>query len=826
MSAGVVEAFHQSCLIFAAMTISYKWLMDYFATPIAHDKLSLILNSIGLEVEGYEEYQEIKGNLAGLITGEVLTVDKHPNADRLSVTTVNIGAEHPLQIVCGAPNVAAGQKVIVAPIGTTIYPATGDPITMKAAKIRSIESHGMICADDEIGLGADHSGIKILDAATPVGIPVASLFEPYDDHIIDIGLTPNRSDAMSHLGVARDVCSWLNHHEGTSIQPIIQLKNEIPATGVACPIEVIIENTADCPRYTGILINDVTVSDSPKWMQQRLKAIGQRSINNIVDITNYILHDTGQPLHAFDADQIKGGKVRIKNLPAGTAFIGLDEKERKLEAGDLMICDNESNPMCMGGVFGGKGSGVTEATKNIFLESAWFHPVSIRKSSFKHQLRTDAAMHFEKSVDIGQTLEVLKKATLLMGEFAGGKTSTDAVDVYPTPNNKPVIRLEHAYVQKMSGKAYDKQTVKNILLRMGFGLLEEDEASITVNTPTHKTDVSIPADLIEEIMRIDGFDNIEIPTSIRISPSVSSGNRDYPLREKLSGILAGIGFNEMLNNSITHSANYSEEEMGRAVKMLNNLSSELDTLRLTMLETGLQTLARNLNHRNDNIRLFEFGKTYSKNETAYFEDDHLALFTAGKINEVSWNKAAEEADLFYLKGVIKSLQVQSGIEKIKFDVETSSRFEYALTGTAGKIKVLTIGKPSAEMLKKFDIRVPVWFADIHWSNWLKAGEKNTIRYKEISKFPAVQRDLSFVADKNVTYGDIEKLLNALSIPQLRNYRLFDVFKSEKLGKDKQSLAMNFTFLDDSKTMKDEDIDKMMAKITSNIEKNLLAEIRK
>lgn len=800
--------------------------MDYFATPIAHEKLSLILNSIGLEVEGYEEHQEIKGNLAGLVTGEVLTVDKHPNADRLSVTTVNIGGEHPLQIVCGAPNVAAGQKVIVAPIGTTIYPTTGDPITMKAAKIRSIESHGMICADDEIGLGADHSGIKILDASTPVGIPVANLFEPYEDYIIDIGLTPNRSDAMSHLGVARDVCSWLNHHEGTSIQPIIRLKNEIPATGVACPIEVIIENTADCPRYTGILINDVTVSASPKWMQQRLKAIGQRSINNIVDITNYILHDTGQPLHAFDADQIRGGKVRIKNLPAGTAFIGLDEKERKLEAGDLMICDNDSNAMCMGGVFGGKGSGVTDSTKNIFLESAWFHPVSIRKSSFKHQLRTDAAMHFEKSVDIGQTLEVLKKATLLIGEFAGGKTSTDAVDVYPTPNNKPVIKLEHAYVQKMSGKSYDKQTVKNILLGMGFGLLEEDEASITVNTPTHKTDVSIPADLIEEIMRIDGFDNIEIPTSIRISPSVSSGNRDYPLREKLSGILAGIGFNEMLNNSITHSANYSEEEMGRAVKMLNNLSSELDTLRLTMLETGLQTLARNLNHRNENLRLFEFGKTYSKNETAYFEDDHLALFTAGKINEDSWNKQEEEADLFYLKGVIKSLQVQSGIDKVKFDVESSSRFEYALTGYAGKLKVVTIGKPSAEMLKKFDIRVPVWFADIHWSNWLKAGDKNTIRYKEISKFPAVQRDLSFVADKNVTYGEIEKLLNALSIPQLRNYRLFDVFKSEKLGKDKQSLAMNFTFLDDSKTMKDEDIDKLMAKITTNIEKNLQAEIRK
>jgi len=800
--------------------------MEYFASPIPHDKLSLILNSIGLEVEGYEEYQEIKGNLAGLVTGEVLSVEKHPNADRLSVTAVNIGGENPLQIVCGAPNVAAGQKVIVAPIGTTIFPTSGDPITMKAVKIRSIESHGMICADDEIGLGSDHSGIRVLDANTPVGIPVANLFEPYDDHVIDIGLTPNRSDAMSHLGVARDVCSWLNHHEGTSIQPISRLDNSIPSTGQACPIEVIVENKVDCPRYTGILINGVTVGASPKWMQQRLKAIGQRPINNIVDITNYILHDTGQPLHAFDADQIKGGKVRIKNLPAGSAFLGLDDKERKLEAGDLMICDDESNPMCMGGVFGGKESGVSEKTKNIFLESAWFHPVSIRKSSFKHQLRTDAAMHFEKSVDIGQTLEVLKKATLLIQTAAGGAINSEPVDVYPIPKTQPVIELGYSYLQKMSGKAYEKQTAKNILLGMGFQLVDENAETITVETPTHKTDVTIPADLVEEIMRIDGFDNIEIPSSITISPSVSSGSRDYPMREKLSGILAGIGFNEMLNNSITHSANYTEEEMGRAVKMLNNLSSELDTLRLTMLETGLQTMARNLNHRNDNLRLFEFGKTYAKNESSYFEDDHLALFTAGKVNEKSWNKAEEDANLFYLKGVINALQVQSGIEKIKFSAEASDRFDDALIGTAGKLKVLTIGKPSEAMLKKFDIRVPVWFADIHWNNWLKAGEKNVIRYREISKFPAVQRDLSFVADNSITYSEIEKLLNALSMPQLKSYRLFDVFKSEKLGKDKQSLAMNFTFLDDEKTMKDEEIDKMMAKITSNIEKTLLAEIRK
>ena len=800
--------------------------MDYFQNPVPHNKLSLILNSIGLEVESYEEYQEIKGGLLGLVTGEVCTVEKHPNADRLSVTTVKIGDGEPLQIVCGAPNVAVGQKVIVAPVGCTIYPTAGDPITMRAAKIRSVESMGMICAEDEIGLGTDHNGIKILAAGTPVGIAVADLFEPYSDHVISIGLTPNRSDAMSHLGVARDVCNWLNHHEGTALKPIIKLNNEIVKVDKPCAIEVIIENTVDCQRYAGAHIHDVEIKDAPKWIQQRLKAIGQRPINNIVDITNYILHDTGQPLHAFDADKIKGDVVRIKNLEEGTKFVSLDEKERKLSAGDLMICDAESSPMCMGGIFGGVNSGVSTDTKNIFLESAWFHPVAIRKSSFKHQLRTDAAMHFEKSVDIGQTVDALKKAALLICEFGGGEINTDLIDVYPNPSAQPTVALTYSYLNKMSGKVYEKEQAKNILLGMQFIILEETNESIVVQVPTYKTDIRIPADLVEEIMRIDGFDNIVIPSSINITPAVSTGNRDYALREKLSGVLCGMGFNEMLNNSITHSANYSEEEMKVAVKMLNNLSSELDMLRLTMMETGLQTIARNLNHRNDNLLVFEFGKTYSKQHGKHVEDDHLALFTAGKASETSWNKQEENADIFYLKGVIHALQIQSAIPQINYKVEERSRFEYCINGYASDKLIVSIGKPSSEMLDKTDIRVPVWFADIHWQNWMQSGNTKNIRYREISKFPLVQRDLSFVANKDVTFEDIDRLLESLSIKQLKNYRLFDIFKSEKLGNNKQSMAMNFTFLDETKTMKDDEVDKIMGKITRGIEENLKAEIRK
>lgn len=808
------------------MTISYKWLMDYFSQDIESEKLMKILNSIGLEVEGFESYQEIKGNLSGLVTGEVLTVEKHPNADKLSVTTVNIGLENTLQIVCGAPNVAVGQKVIVAPVGTTIYPSAGEPLTMKAMKIRGIESNGMICADDEVGLGTDHSGIRILDSSVEIGKPVSELFNPYSDYVIEIGLTPNRSDAMSHLGVARDICAYLNHHEGLSISPIIKQKNELIATGTSCPIEVIIENTDACPRYTGILISDVTIASSPKWMQERLKAIGQRPINNIVDITNFILHDVGQPLHAFDADKISGGKVRIKNLASGTIFKSLDDKERKLDAEDLMICDNDSSPMCIGGVFGGLESGVSESTKNIFLESAFFNPVSIRKTSFRHHLRTDAAMHFEKSVDIGQTLEVLKKATNLICENAGGKVESDPTDQYPAPKEQPVVTLLYSYLKKMSGKIYEETTVHQILAGLGFIIKNENEESITVQAPSHKTDISIAADLVEEIMRIDGFDNIEIPTMISISPSISGENKDHQLREKLSGLLVGQGFNEMLNNSITHSANYTEEEMQGAVKMLNNLSAELDTLRLSMLETGLQTVARNLNHRNENLKLFEFGKTYSRINNKFSEETHLALFTTGNITEVAWNKKSEPANLFYVKGLMQSIQQQSGIKNLVFTETNHPRFEYLIEGKIAQETLIVIGKPSEQTLKKFDIRVPVIYADIHWDRWLAAGSKENLRFKEIGKFPAVLRDLSFVIDKKVKFEEIEKVLTSLSLKHLKSYKLFDIFESEKLGIDKQSIAMNFLFQDESKTLTDEEIDKWMHKIARNIESNLQAELRK
>ncbi len=800
--------------------------MEYFSEPIPHDKLSLILNSIGLEVESYEHYQEIKGGLSGLVVGEVLTVEKHPNADRLSVTTVNVGQGDPLQIVCGAPNVAVGQKVIVAQVGVTIYPTAGDSLTMKAAKIRSVESQGMICAEDEIGLGTDHNGIKILPENTEVGKAAADLFEPYEDHVISIGLTPNRSDAMSHYGVARDICAWINHHEEKEIAPTIKRKAILPKIGNACPIEVIIENQTDCPRYCGVWIENVTVGPSPNWMQKRLKAIGQRPINNIVDATNYILHDLGQPLHAFDADKIKGNQIRVKNLAKGTPFSGLDEKERKLEEGDLMICDGDSNPLCMGGIFGGIESGVTETTKSIFLESAWFNPICIRKSSYKHLLRTEAAMHFEKSVDIGATFEVLQKAAQLIADVSNGNLNTEAVDHYPGIKEKIQIELPFEYVQKLSGKSYERKTISKILSSLGFTLTKETDSGITVEVPTHKTDVSIAADLVEEIMRIDGFDNIQIPTSIQITPSVSSGSKDANMREKLSQTLVGAGFNEMLNNSITHSQYYNENERIETVRLLNNLSAELDTLRFSMLETGLQTVARNLNHRNSDLKLFEFGKIYKKPKDRYLEEDRLTLFTTGKDHPISWNKPQNDSNLFYLKGILQLLADHSGMGAFQLQAIENSKYSYVLEVYAQGQVVGEIGKPSESVLKQFDIKVPVWFLDIRWNTWLQLAEAVKLRYREIAKYPVVERDLSFILEDSTRYAEIEKLLTSMSIPQLKEYRLFDIFKSEKLGKGKQSMAMSFSFQDEEKTMKDQEIDSIMQQIAKGFEKQLNAELRK
>ena len=541
------------------MTISYKWLSEYLPVTVEPERLSRILTSIGLEVEGMEHYEEVKGGLKGLVIGQVVSTTKHPNADKLTLTEVSTGNGELLQIVCGAPNVAPGQKVVVATVGTTIYPINGDPLTMKVAKIRNVESYGMICAEDEIGLGTSHAGIMVLPEDARVGSRAADYFQPYDDYVYHIGLTPNRMDAMSHWGVARDVCAYLTHHDKKDIRPKLPNGNGFKIDNQSLPIQVSIENTVACPRYSGVSIANITVGESPRWLQQKIRAIGLRPINNIVDITNYIQHETGQPLHAFDADAITGRKVIVRNMAEGSRFITLDEKERILSSEDLMIC-NEKEGMCIAGVFGGLHSGVVGTTRNIFLESACFNPLSIRKTSFRHGLRTDAASRFEKGTDISATVNVLKRAANMIGEICGGEIASEIVDVYPKPKEKTSVAIKYHYLKKLSGKNYHPDAVKNILVTLGFEVLKEGIDELRVAVPYNKPDISLPADLVEEILRIDGLDNVPIPEAITITPSIESNYAGEVLKEKISTLLVGQGFNEILTNSITNAAYFSEEE--------------------------------------------------------------------------------------------------------------------------------------------------------------------------------------------------------------------------------------------------------------------------
>jgi phenylalanyl-tRNA synthetase beta chain len=810
------------------MTISYKWLLDYLPVELDPESISSILNSIGLEVEKLEKYEEVKGGLAGLLIGEVLHTEKHPNADKLTLTRVNIGSGEPLSIVCGAPNVAAGQKVLVAPVGATIFPITGDPLTMRVAKIRGAESHGMICAEDEVGLGSSHEGIMVLDPSAIPGTSAAAYFAPYEDHIFEIGLTPNRSDAMSHLGVARDICAYLSHHEHKSHTVRSPYpKEELKPSENRLNITVSVEDAKGCPRYSGLALTGVKIAPSPAWLAKKLKAAGIRPINNIVDITNFVLHETGQPLHAFDADRISNAAVIVKKLPSGTSFLSLDDKERKLDGGDLIICGGNSEPMCIAGVFGGKYSGVTDSTTNIFLESAFFDPGMIRRTSFRHNLRTDAATHFEKGIDIGNTVNVLKRAAQLIIDLAGGQIASGIIDVYPVPAEQKTITTSYSYLRKISGKAYDAETVKDVLLSLGFGLDNETAEEITVRVPLHKTDVSLPADIAEEVMRIDGFDNIAIPASITITPSTEENLLQPALKEKISNVLAGMGFFEIMNNSITNSAFLTEEESVTAVKMMNNLSAELDSMRVSMLETGLQTVLHNLNRKNNNLRLFEFGKTYSTSGAGnYNEVEHLALFISGRTREENWHIKKENADIYYLKGVVQALLTQLGILDLTFEPGENTRLEEHLQIRSGNTLIASIGRVSSALISRFDIKQEVYVADILWENCTKLAEKIRLSYKEIPRFPAVQRDLAFVVDRHLIYSKVEETVKLTRIPRLKQINLFDVFESEKLGAGKKSMALSFTFLDEEKTLTDKDIDEMMQKIIVTFEKELNAEIRK
>ncbi len=807
------------------MTISYKWLHEYLPVQVEPERLSRILTSIGLEVESMDAYEEMKGGLKGLVIGEVVSCEKHPDADKLKLTTVNVGSGEPLQIVCGAPNVAVGQKVVVAIIGTTIYPLSGDPLTMKKVKIRGVESNGMICAEDEIGMGNSHNGIMILKEDAKAGTPAADYFEIYTDWVIEIGLTPNHMDAMSHIGVARAVIAYLNFHDKKQYVLKTPFSNTFKPDNKSLPITVKIENAEACQRYAGVSISNISVKESPVWMQQRLKAIGLRPINNIVDITNYILHETGQPLHAFDADAITGAEVIVKNMPEETVFVTLDEKERKLSAEDLMIC-NKEEAMCIAGVFGGTKSGVKETTKNIFLESAWFNPVTIRKTSFRYNLRTDAATRFEKGIDISNTVHVLKRAALLIKELGGGEIASDVVDVYPKPKEKTQIAIKYHYLKKISGKNYHPDTVKKIFESLGFEIMKENIDELWVAAPLSKPDMELPADLAEEIMRIDGLDNVEIPTSITISPSTESDFTAFAYKEKISNSLTGQGFYEIFTNSIANSAWYNEEVLVTTVKMLNNLSAELNVMRPSMLETGLQCISFNLNRKNNNLRLFEFGKTYRTSEVGkYFETDHLAIYTSGN-NDTSWKQKTAATDVYFLKAVVNGILQQAGLNA---ETELKDKERGFSSGIQYRIKkqvVAEIGFVDADQLKQFDIKQPVYFADINWNILTQHAAKAKLEYKEISKFPAVERDLAIVIAKAVTYAEVEKTIFNAKVSRLKSVSLFDVFESEKIGAGKKSMALNLIFQDEEKTLTDIETEKMMSTLIQSLEKQIDAEIRK
>ena len=812
------------------MTISYKWLCEYLPGSILSsvnpERLSSILTSIGLEVESLEKFEEIKGGLKGLVIGEVLDVAQHPNADKLRLTKVDIGNGEPLKIVCGAPNVAPGQKVIVASIGTTIYPVNGDPLTMKLAKIRGEESNGMICAEDEIGIGSSHAGIMVLPNDVKPGMAAADYFHPYEDWVYEIGLTPNHMDAMSHWGVARDVCAYLSHHDGKQVRAKLPASDLFKIDNNSVPVSVAVENTVGCPRYSGVSIANVSIKESPQWLQQKLKAIGLRPINNIVDITNFIQHETGQPLHAFDADEIRGKKIVVQNLPEGTPFITLDEKERKLSKEDLMICDSKGG-ICIAGVFGGLHSGVTGSTKNIFLESACFDPVTIRKTSFRHNLRTDAATRFEKGTDISNTVTVLKRAASMIKEICGGEIASEIIDVYPQPKEKIQVGLKYAYLKKLSGKSYQPVAVKNILTSLGFEIISDTSDEIKVAVPYHKTDISIPADLVEEVLRIDGLDNVAIPESITISPAVEKNYLAETYREKVAGYLVGLGFNEIMTNSITNSAYFSEDELKTTVKMLNNLSADLNVLRPSMLETGLESIAYNLNRKNNNLRFFEFGKTYSTSAPGkYIETEHLCLYLTGNTHENSWRNKGQKADFYLLKGISANILQLLGASLPVFKPLQHAKFESGLEGNTGKQNVLQLGIVSKKMLNRFDIKQPVMFAVFNWEIVIEQKDADKTIFREIPKFPSVQRDLAIVVPRQLPYETVEQTVKKIKLDKLRDIRLFDIFESEKIGEDKKSMAISFTFSDEEKTLTDKEIDSFMTRIINTFEKDLEADVRK
>ena len=808
------------------MKISYNWLKQFLQVDWEENKTSELLTDLGLEVEGIETKESIKGSLEGILVGEVLTCVQHPNADRLKITTVDLGTGDPVQIVCGAPNVAAGQKVPVATIGTTLYDDKGVGFKIKKGKIRGEESHGMICAEDELGLGTSHDGILILNKKLKVGTPAAEVFNIETDQVFEIGLTPNRADAMSHYGVARDFRAGLIQH-GINLELITPSVSDFHVEQRRLRIDVEVENKDLAPRYCGISIVDVEVKDSPEWIQNRLKSIGITPKNNIVDITNYVLHELGQPLHAFDASKIKGNKVIVKTLAQGTKFTTLDEVERELHSEDIMICDSESNPLCIAGVFGGINSGVSEKTTSIFLESAYFNPVSIRKTAKRHALNTDASFRFERGIDINFTKYALKRAAILIKEYANGKIASDVIDFYPEKIEDFQVFLSYESAFRLIGQEIDKETIKNILASLEIKISSETEGGLGLTIPSYRVDVQREADIIEEILRVYGYNNIKFSHKLNTSISFDS-NKDISLENIVANQLTTLGFNETMANSLTKEEYSSFSENLKSefnVTMLNPLSNDLKVMRQSLLFSGLESISYNLNRKNNSLKLYEFGKTYHKYEKGYQEDKHLTIFVSGARTKDSWTSLTQNSEFFYLKGIVMSILERIGVTNIKTSPVKSDVFSEGIVLSLGKNKLVEFGVIKKKILKEFGIKQEVLFADFDWTSILSISGKKKIKVSMLPKFPSVKRDLALLLDEKITFKEIYDLAFQSERNLLKDLGLFDVYEGDKLPEGKKSYAVSFVLQDNNKTLEDRQIDKIMQKLQQSFEKNLGAVLR-
>lgn len=821
------------------MNISYNWLKQYLNINLPAEEVAKTLTSIGLEVGAVEEFQSIKGGLEGFVIGEVLTCVDHPNSDHLHLTTVNVGLEEPLKIVCGASNVAAGQKVVVATIGTIIYDADGnESFTIKKSKIRGEESFGMLCGEPEIGVGTDDSGIIVLPAEVEVGTLAKDYYKVENDTVIEVDITPNRIDAASHFGVARDLAAYFSIY-----QPEIKLQ-KYPVDSFAVqnndlPIKVTIENTQACPRYSGITISGVTVKESPAWMLNYFKACGIRPINNIVDATNFVLHAMGQPIHAFDADKIKGSHVIIKNLPEETPFVTLDGTERKLSADDLMICD-EQGGMCIAGVFGGLESGVSESTTKVFIESAYFNPVSVRKTARRHQLNTDASFRFERGCDPNNTLYILKFAALLIQHVAGGNVSCDIIDLYPEKINNKEVNLSYKKVNTLIGKNLEKETIKTIVNSLEMDILTETEEGLLLSIPTYRVDVERDVDVIEDILRIYGYNNVLPGNSVKSSISYSSKPDSHKLQNMIADQLSASGFNEILNNSLTKAAYYESLETYKAencVKLLNPLSNDLSVMRQTLLFGGLESVAYNRNRRNQDLKFYEFGNCYyfnaeNKQErqplAAYSEDFRLGIWITGNKFAQTWVRQEEKTSIYELKAYVENILKRLGVVTktyIKENFSDELISEGRRIATPNGETLVQYGAVSKKVLTQFDINTEVFYAEINWNAILKTIRKQKVSYTEISKFPEVKRDLALLVDKNIEFYAIEMIAYETERKLLKSVSLFDVYEGKNLEAGKKSYAVNFVLQDEEKTLTDKQIDTIMGKIQKNLEEKIGAKLR-